>query len=30
VFLLLGMENDDGTELLDCEKRLNELGWKLA
>lgn len=30
VFMLLGVENDDGTEPLDCEKRLNEMGWKLA
>lgn len=27
VFMLLGEENKDGTERLDCEKRLNELGW---
>lgn len=30
VFMLLGTENDDGTEPLDCKKRLNELGWKEA
>ena len=27
VFMLLGEENKDGTEPLDLEKRLNELGW---
>lgn len=27
VFLLLGEENKDGTEPLDLENRLNELGW---
>ena len=27
VFLLLGDEAKDGTESLDVEKRLNELGW---
>jgi len=27
VFLLLGNENKDGSEPLDLEKRLNELGW---
>ena len=29
VFLLLGVENDNGTDPLDCEKRMNELGWFL-
>lgn len=27
VFMLLGEENKDGTDPLDLEKRLNELGW---
>jgi hypothetical protein len=27
VFMLLGEENKDGTEPLDLEKRLNDLGW---
>lgn len=27
VFLLLGEENKDGSEPLDLEKRLNDLGW---
>jgi hypothetical protein len=27
VFMLLGEENKDGTEPLDLEKQLNELGW---
>lgn len=27
VFVLLGEENKDGTEPLDLENRLNELGW---
>lgn len=30
VFMLLGEENKDGTEPLDLEKRLNELGWVRA
>lgn len=29
VFLLLGMENKDGTEPLDPEKTLSEMGWRL-
>jgi hypothetical protein len=28
VFMLLGLENDDGTEPLDCEKRLHDMGWQ--
>ena len=27
VFMLLGEENRDGSDPLDLEKRLNELGW---
>lgn len=27
VFMLLGEENKDGTDPLDLERRLNELGW---
>jgi hypothetical protein len=27
VFMLLGEENRDGSEPLDLEKRLNDLGW---
>lgn len=27
VFLMLGVENKDGTEPIDPEKILNELGW---
>ena len=27
VFMLLGEENKDGTEPLDVEQRLNQLGW---
>jgi hypothetical protein len=27
VFMLLGEENKDGTNPLDLEKRLNDLGW---
>lgn len=27
VFMLLGQENKDCADPLDCEKRLNELGW---
>jgi hypothetical protein len=27
VFMLLGEENKDGSDPLDLEKRLNELGW---
>lgn len=30
VFMLLGEENKDGTEPLDLEKRLNDLGWASA
>lgn len=27
VFMFLGEENKDGTDPLDCIKRMNELGW---
>ena len=29
VFMILGVENDDGTDPLDCAAVLGQMGWKL-